>query len=170
MSRRRRAGAALALGAMALASPSQAAAHALGDATFTLPLPLWLYLAGAALAVAASFVVTSLATSYAGPPRYRLRDAPEPVASVARVVLRNLGVVWWYAAIAVGFIVGDISPLPAVLFWIGIWVGLPIAAVLIGNGWPSLSPFRTTFAGFEWLARRLGRPESRPRGCPIPAG
>ena len=42
------------------------------------------------------------------------------------------------------------------LFWIGIWVGLPIVAALIGNAWPSLSPFRTTFAGIEWLAQRLG--------------
>jgi hypothetical protein len=31
--------------------------------------------------------------------------------------------------------------------------------VLIGNAWPSLSPFRTTFAGLEWVARRLGAKE-----------
>jgi hypothetical protein len=81
---------------------------------------------------------------------------PASVSGVARAVLRNLGIAWWYGAIGVGLIVGDISPLPAVLFWIGIWVGLPIAAVVLGNPWPSLSPFRTTFAGLEWLARRLG--------------
>ena len=46
--------------------------------------------------------------------------------------------------------------MPAVLFWIGIWVALPIVAVLAGNPWPSLSPFRTTFAGLEWLAARAG--------------
>ncbi len=156
MSRRRRAGAALTLGALAALSPAAVAAHALGDATYTLPLPLWLYLTGAGLAVAASFVVVSLAARRAGRPSYRLRDVPEPTSGVARVILRNLGIAWWYGAIGVGFLVGDISPLPAVLFWIGIWVGLPIAAVTVGNGWPSLSPFRTTFAGLEWLARRLG--------------
>ena len=157
MSPRIRLGAASA-GAVIVASltPAPAAAHALGGAVYTLPLPLWLYLAGAAVAVAASFVVTSLVSRDAGPPRYRLRDLPSGLAAGSRAVLRNLGIAWWYGAIGVGFIVGDISPLPAVLFWIGIWVGLPIAAVLIGNPWPSLSPFRTTFAGLEWVARRLG--------------
>ena len=37
-----------------------AAAHAIGG-TFQLPVPLWLYLAGAGTAVAASFVVITLA-------------------------------------------------------------------------------------------------------------
>jgi hypothetical protein len=44
-----------------------------------------------------------------------------------------------------------------VLLWIGIWVGLPLSAVLLGDAWPSLSPFRTLYGGIEWLARRLGR-------------
>ena len=137
-------------------APDPVAAHALGGAVYTLPLPLWLYLAGAAVAVAASFIVTSVVSRDAGPPRYRLRDLSSGVASVSRAVLRNLGIAWWYGVIGVGLVIGDISPLPAVLFWIGIWVGLPIVAVLIGNPWPSLSPFRTTFAGVEWIARRLG--------------
>ncbi|MBA2263408.1 MAG: hypothetical protein H0W10_01955 [Chloroflexi bacterium] len=71
-------------------------------------------------------------------------------------MLRALGLAWWYGAIGVAFVIGDISPLPGVLLWIGIWVGLPITAVLLGNPWPSLSPFRSTFAGLEWVARRLG--------------
>ena len=128
----------------------------MGGAVYTLPLPLWLYLAGAAIAVAASFVVTSLVSQDGGPARYRLLDVPAGAAGLARAVLRNLGILWWYGAIGVGFVIGDISPLPAVLFWIGIWVGLPIVAALVGNPWPSVSPFRTTFAGLEWVARRLG--------------
>ena len=55
-----------------------------------------------------------------------------------------------------GYLVDPISPLPAVLFWIGIWVGLPIAAVLLGNPWPSLSPFRTLFGLLEAGGRLLG--------------
>jgi hypothetical protein len=156
MSPRGRTGAAAAVAAFVALAPSPVAAHALGGAVYTLPLPLWLYLAGAAIAVGASFVVTSLVAHDPGPARYRLRDIPAGAASIARAVLRNLGILWWYGAIGVGFIVGDISPLPAVLFWIGVWVGLPIVAVLIGNPWPSLSPFRTTFAGLEWISRRLG--------------
>jgi hypothetical protein len=147
------AGAALVI---AVAAPRPVAAHAIGG-TFQLPVPLWLYLAGAAVAVAASFVVTTLATrTPSSRPSYPTRAIPEGLTATARIVLRLVGLAWWYGAIAVGFVVGDISPMPAVLFWIGIWVGLPIVAVMIGNPWPSLSPFRTTFAALEWVVHRLG--------------
>ena len=87
--------------------------------------------------------------------RLPTRPLPNGLATVARIGLRALGLAWWYGAIAAGILVGDITPLPAVLLWIGIWVGLPIAAVLFGNPWPSLSPFRTTYAALEWVAARL---------------
>ncbi|MGZ8562820.1 MAG: hypothetical protein ACXWWU_04290, partial [Candidatus Limnocylindria bacterium] len=87
---------------------------------------------------------------------YRLRMVPPSIAGVLRTILRVLGLAWWYGAIVVGFVVGDISPVPAVLLWVGLWVGLPIIAALLGNPWPSLSPFRTTFAAIEWVARRFG--------------
>ena len=155
MSRRVRL-ATLAAGLGALGMPWPVAAHAIGG-TFQLPVPLWLYLAGAGTAVAASFVVTILTSRTPGSgPSYGTLPVPDGPAGVARLLLRILGVVWWYGAIGVGFVVGDISPLPAVLLWIGIWVGLPIVAVVAGNPWPSLSPFRTTFAALQWLARRTG--------------
>jgi hypothetical protein len=160
--------AATGVGVAALVQPAPVAAHAIGG-TFQLPVPLWLYLAGAAIAVGASFVVTSIVSrdEDAGRP-YPIRPLPDGLASVARAVLRLLGLVWWYGAILVGFVVGDISPLPGVLFWIGIWVGVPIAAVLVGNAWPSLSPFRSTFGAFEWVARRLGV-NRLDAGLPYPA-
>ncbi len=139
-----------------LAAPSAVDAHAIGG-TYQLPVPLGLYLAAAAVAVAASFAVTALVqrrASNRGP--VAPRPIPAGVAAVGRWTLRILGLAWWYGAIAVGFVVGDISPLPAVLLWIGIWVGLPIVAVLVGNPWPSLSPFRTTYAALEWIAKRIG--------------
>ena len=142
-------------GVAVAALPTPTLAHAIGG-TYQLPLPLWMYLAGAAIAVGASFVVTALLQRRAAdavPPR---RPVPRPLAVGTRWSLRVIGLVWWYGAIAVGMVVGDISPLPAVLLWIGIWVGLPIVAVLLGNPWPSLSPFRTTFAALEWLGRRAG--------------
>src|SRR5688500_17255158 len=144
---------------LALAGAEPAAGHAIGG-TFQLPVPLWLYLAGAGAAVAASFVVITLASdggSEAAGTGYPTRPLPSGLAAVARIGLRALGLAWWYGAIAAGILVGDITPLPAVLLWIGIWVGLPIAAVLFGNPWPSLSPFRTTYAALEWVAARLGR-------------
>lgn len=157
MSRRARTSLALAGGAAAAMAPAIVAAHAMGDGTYSLPVPLWLYLAGAALAVAASFAVATVVSHpVADRPTYELRAISPGTAFVARAIGRNAGMLWWYGAIAVGFIVGDISPLPAVLLWIGIWVGLPITAALLGNPWPSLSPFRTTFAGLSWLAARFG--------------
>lgn len=158
MNRRRRAAAtALALVALGL-TPPPVAAHAIGG-TFELPVPLWLYLAGAASAVAASFGVVTLAGRR---PRARFpaRPAriPPSIARAASWLLRPLGLVWWYGAIAVGFVISDISPLPAVLLWVGIWIALPIVAALVGNPWPSLSPFRTTLDGMDGLTSRAGVP------------
>ena len=154
MSPSRRIAAVAAALVLLLPIPGRVAAHAVGG-TFELPVPLWLYLAGAGAAVAASFVVLAVA-SRGSPKPAAIVPMPASLEHVARPVLRALGMVWWYGAIVVGLVIGDISPLPAVLLWIGIWVGLPIVSVLIGNPWPSLSPFRTTFAGLEWLARRAG--------------
>ena len=155
MSRRAALAAAAAL-VVALAGAEPAAGHAIGG-TFQLPVPLWLFLAGAGAAVAASFVVVTLASGDGPAAEYRMRTLPAGLAAVARTGLRVLGLAWWYGAIAAGILVGDITPLPAVLLWIGIWVGLPIVAVLAGNPWPSLSPFRTTYAALEWVAARIGR-------------
>lgn len=151
---------ALALAGVAIAFaailPSPVLGHAIGG-TFQLPVPLGLYLAGAAAAVAASFVVAAtVARQPASEPSYPTAAVAPALAAIGRGVLRTLGLVWWYGAIVVAFVVGDITPLPAVLLWIGIWVGLPIVAVLLGNPWPSMSPFRTTFAELEWLAKRIG--------------
>jgi len=148
----------LALGsaALALTVPSPALGHAIGQ-VFTLPVPLSLYLAGAGLAVAASFVVSVVAIRPAGPvPGYPAARLPAAVQRPAGIGLQALGLVWWLGAIVSGYLVDPISPLPAVLFWVGIWVGLPVAAVLLGNPWPALSPFRTLFGVLEIGARLLG--------------
>jgi hypothetical protein len=153
-SRQRAAAAAAIAGLLLAVQPRPVAAHAIGG-TFQLPVPLFLYLAGAAVAVGASFVVTALVARSAGDASYALRPLPHGLARLTRWLLRIIGLVWWYGAIVVGFVIGDISPLPAVLLWIFIWAGLPMVAALIGNPWPSLSPFRTTYAGFEWVAGRF---------------
>jgi len=142
--------------AAALALPSPATAHAIG-AVFTLPVPLPLYLAGAALAVGASFLVSVVIVRPAGPvPGYPSWPIGAGFARVASLLVQALGLVWWLGAIVAGYLVDPISPVPAVLFWILIWAGLPIGAVLFGNAWPSLSPFRTVFALLERLARLIG--------------
>jgi hypothetical protein len=84
------------------------------------------------------------------------------------VGLRLLGLAWWYGAIVTGFVIGGITYLPAVLFWIGIWVGVPIAAVLLGNAWPSLSPFRTTYDALDAVVRVLAGGRRLDVGIRIP--
>jgi hypothetical protein len=163
---RRLALAALAAGGLVLSLPSPAAAHAL-DAAYQLPIPLWLYLVGAAVAVAASFVVTVAIKRRPTEPDYATVAVPPSIETFLRAALRLIGLAWWYGAIAVGFIVADISPLPGVLLWVGIWVALPIVSAVIGNPWPSLSPFRTTYGALEWIARRLGV-ERLDAGLPYP--
>ena len=65
--------------------PAVATAHAIGG-TFQLPVPLWLYLLGAAVAVAASFVVTSVVTR-AGGRGYATRPVPVALAASIRTIV-----------------------------------------------------------------------------------
>jgi hypothetical protein len=139
-----------------LVVPAPTQAHAIGQ-VFTLPVPLALYLAGAALAVAASFAVSVAVIRPARQtPHYPTWPVGAGLARGASIALQILGVVWWLGTIVIGYASESISPLPAVLFWIFIWTGLPIIAVLLGNPWPSLSPFRSIFGALERLARAAG--------------
>jgi len=136
--------------------PFAVAAHALGG-VFTLPVPLGLYLVAAGATVAVSFVVAAVLVRPAGPAAaYPTRPLSQDLASRSLIVLQVIGLAWWFGTILLGLLVDPISPFPAVLFWIGIWVGLPIVCVLLGNPWPALSPFRTVFIGLERLARLIG--------------
>jgi hypothetical protein len=158
------------LGAIATAlAPPPAAAHALGS-SFPLPVPLWLYLVAAGVAVAASFVVAvRVVRPPADPPRYPTRPVSDSVARPAGIALRVIGVVWWYGAIAAGWFIGGTTYLPAVLFWIGIWVGIPMVAALLGNPWPSLSPFRTTFDLLDALVRKASQGSRLDLGLRLPS-
>lgn len=139
-----------------LVLPQSAAAHAIGGA-YPLPVPLWMMLAGAGLAVGASFVVAAMVVRTGGDlPRYPSLNLPGLPTRVLGVALAIVGLAWWYGAIVAAFVLGAGSSLPVVLFWILLWAGLPLFSVVLGNPWPSLSPFRTTFAGLEGLARFAG--------------
>ncbi len=115
----------------------------------------------AALAVAASFVVSVVVVRPArSTPRYPTWPFRAGLAArrLRRPAGAGRGVVAGHDRCS-GYLVDSTSPLPAVLFWIGIWTGLPIAAVVLGNPWPSLSPFRTIFGALERVAR-LDRPRT----------
>ncbi|MEX0625327.1 MAG: hypothetical protein WD402_02155 [Chloroflexota bacterium] len=153
---RRLASAPLIAAALLALAPLPVAAHALGG-VFTLPVPLGLYLTAAGATVALSFVVAVLVVRPAGRvAAYPTRPLSPALASRSLVALQVVGLAWWFGTIALGLVVDPISPFPAVLFWIGMWVGLPIIGVLIGNPWPAMSPFRTLFTGLERLSRLIG--------------
>ncbi len=168
--RARRLGAgALVAGAALLAVPVPAAAHALGS-VYQLPIPSWMYYAGAAIAVAASFAISAVVVRVStGPPRYPRLRIPGLVAIPISWVLAAIGLVWWYGAIVAALVVGGETALPAVLFWIFIWAGLPIFSAVLGNPWPSVSPFRTTFTLLEALAR-FGGMDRLDLGLRLPRG
>ena len=140
--------------AVAAMGPSPVRAHAL-DESYQLPLPLWLYLWGAFAAVAASFVIV-LAADRAGAATEPSRGTPLPLSlqHVASVVLKVVGLVGWFTAMVAGLFGLIHEFLPATIFWTLFWAGLPIVAVLIGNPWPSMSPFRTLYDLVTRLTRR----------------
>jgi hypothetical protein len=150
-------------------APRPVLGHAIGQ-VFSLPVPLTLYLAAAGFAVAASFVVSVVVIRPAGErARYAVMPVPASLARPVSIFLQLIGIGWWFGTIVSGYLVDRASPLPAVLFWIGVWVGLPITAAVLGNAWPSLSPFRTVHGAFEWLTRRMGM-ERADLGVPYPVG
>lgn len=147
-----------------LALPSAAAAHAL-DESYQLPVPLWLYLWGAFAAVAASFVVVAVAdTTLAAAPAGRQLGGVR-LRALASIAGRALGVALWFGAMLAGLF-GLVHPfVPATLFWVLLWAGLPIVAAVVGNPWPALSPFRTLH---DVAVRFTGR--ELDVGLPYPAG
>jgi hypothetical protein len=141
---------------MLLLAPLPVAAHAIG-ASFQLPVPLDLYLLAAGTAVAASFVVSVFIVRPARPtPTYRVLAIPSTISRRASFGLQVLGLVWFVWALWTAFVIGDISAVPGVLFWVVLWVGVPIVTVVLGNPWPSVSPFRSLFALLERGARLIG--------------
>jgi hypothetical protein len=159
--------AALATAAIALGVPLPAVAHAIGG-TFQLPVPLPIYLMAAAVVVAASFAVTAVVLRPAqAAASYPNRPVDPGVARVASGILAMLGLIWWTWALWAAFAVEG-SSVPGVLFWIVLWVGLPIVSALIGNPWPSFSPFRALFALLKRGVATVGV-ERLDLGVPYPA-
>lgn len=156
--------------------PSVALAHGFGS-RYELSLPRWLFLTGGAGVVLVSFVVVS---AFAGRNESRsvlgrrpLADTPLAVVSSPIVIAstRVLGVL----VLFVGIVAGVLGPatfnenLLTNLVWVGFWVGYTFSVIFVGNTWPVLNPWRTSY---EWIERAFGRQLSLDRdyqyGC-LPA-
>lgn len=145
-----------------LAGAGPAAAHAFAE-RYELPVPVWLFITGGALTVTITFVMVGLfarggAARYAAA-RWRLTGA---VPGWLRHLAALLGGAALALVLAAGF-VGNPSPnrnITPTLVWIIGWVGFSYIAMLIGNPWPAVDPWRTLFDRF---GARGGTPRPWPR-------
>jgi hypothetical protein len=123
-------------------------AHGLGGAQ-DLPISRELAILGAAAAVAVSFVVLVLAWRN---PRYDAATSGRPApAWLARIVdsvvyrglLRLVGLIGLLYLVVVAVRGKDLLINPIFgIFYVWIWVGVPIASLLFGRVWKAISPFR----------------------------
>jgi len=133
-----------------------ALAHAFG-ARHELAFPVWLFIVGGALTVTLSFVVLA-AFARSGAERYAAAGWPLHGTALGRMLagawlasaLKGLGL----AGLALVFVAGWLgSPDPnrniaPSLVWIVGWAGLSYVAMLLGNPWPLINPWRTLFERF----------------------
>ncbi|MEU4838077.1 hypothetical protein [Nocardia testacea] len=140
-------------------------AHGLGGAA-DLPIPLTYALIGAAWALTFSFAVIAFAwreprldpdSPGIGVPRAvrSVVDAPVVRTGVAAVSAAAFGTILAIGAFGPADPTG--SPVPGVLY-VFLWVGVPVASLLVGPVWKVLSPARAVYRGYCAVTRR--RPES----------
>jgi hypothetical protein len=134
-------------------APSLLPQHGLGGAQ-DLPISRELAILGAAAAVAVSFVVLALAWRS---PRYDAatsgRPAPTWLASFVdsvwwRGFLRLVGLAGLIYLVVVAAFGEDLLINPIFgIFYVWIWVGVPVASLFFGRVWKAISPFRLISSG-----------------------
>lgn len=128
-----------------------AGAHAFGE-RYELPVPVWLFIAGGAVTVTITFVLIALFMR-ADAARFVGRSVDLSSSPIGRAILHQwpraglkaVGVLSLGVALFAGF-VGVADPhrnIAPNLVWIVGWTGLSYVAMLIGNPWPALNPWRT---------------------------
>ena len=132
--------------------------HGLGGAQ-DLPISRTLAIAGAAAAVVVSFAVLAVAWRT---PRYDAatsgRPAPAWLASWVdsvwwRGFLRAIGLLALVYLVVVATLGKDLLINPIFgIFYVWIWVGVPVASLLLGRVWRAISPFRLISAGIARLS------------------
>lgn len=152
----RHAAMAAALPVFAFGSCGSAQAHAFG-ARYELPVPVWLFVVGGAVTVTLTFLLVGFFVR-TGPERYaNVRLAiPGPIRCVLRhrwtLHIAKVAVVILLALVVVAGIVGDQNPnknIVPTFVWGIWWVGFSYLAMLVGNPWPVLNPWRTLFELFS---------------------
>lgn len=133
-----------------------AEAHAFG-ARYELPVPVWLFVVGGAVTVTVTFLLVGLFVR-TGPERYAgARVAvPGPIACALRhpwtVGIAKTAAVSLFLLVLAAGIAGHQDPnknIAPTFVWVIWWVGFSYLAMLIGNPWPVLNPWRTLFDLFS---------------------
>jgi hypothetical protein len=158
-------------------APGTALAHAFGE-RYELPVPVWLFIVGGALTVTLTFVVVAVfaragAERYAGACWKLQGTLPGRLlsSSWASAALKATGVAGLALVVLAGFI-GSGDPnrnIAPALVWIVWWVGFSYLAMLVGNLWPVVNPWRSLYDLFAAL-RRGGDPSPPPRPYPERVG
>jgi hypothetical protein len=143
------------VGLAALAFPAAAQAHGIvGKAD--LPIPVWLFSWTAAVVLVVSFV--ALSTLWRTPQlqserRRRLFKLPEALAWVGSAVGVGLFALVLYSGFA-GAQVANAN-FSVTFIYVVFWVGMPLASVLLGDVFRTLSPWRSCARAIRWSTRRV---------------
>lgn len=146
---------------LAVSWASARGAHAHGfEERYDLPVPLAYVVAGACATVLLTFVVAVFFV------RQPMADFPPPddkgqhpdQTPDSHWLAKALA--WLLFALTITSALGGTSDplmnLAPTMIWIVWWVGLSFAVLLLGNFWPTIDPWRTTFDLMDAGARKLG--------------
>jgi hypothetical protein len=163
-----------ALGALlaisALAAPDAASAHGVGGAS-DLPLPGWLFAWGATAVLILSFVALGvlwrrpLLETLGRRPAFTLPRVADPLASALGVAITAVVVVSGLAGTADAG--ANLAP---TFVWVAFWVAVPLAAVLLGDVYTAVDPWRAIARAAGAIARAAGRAPRAPRPYPAALG
>ncbi len=150
-------GASVAALAVALGA-GPAAAHAFGQ-RYELPVPVWFFIVGGAVTVTLTFVMLGLFVGQ-GATRYAEARAALPRILMSIQLRRAVQILVGLGALLVVLagVFGNSDPhrnIAPSLVWLLWWTGFSYLAMLVGNPWPAIDPWRALFARFgSTTARR----------------
>ena len=133
-----------------------------------LPIPILWFAVAAAVVLVVSFLVLA-----AGWTRPRLERFPQRpllrIPLLVEIVLGAAGVVVFCAVVYAGLAGTDSQPdnLAPTAVYVGFWVGVPFACLLLGDVFRLLSPWRAVGRATGWLALRFAR-DALPEPLPYP--
>lgn len=132
--------------------PSAALACALPPSVI-LTLPTGYYIAGAALTVALTGLLGAAAARLPTMSAQLLHAGPQRLPRIVPTYFSFMG----FVVLVLLGILGPDDPMHNLLtlvFWAGVWIGLPLASMLLGNLWWGLTPF---LAPVQIMRSLLGR-------------